>query len=396
MKTIRFLLAVAIVCAWASPAKADGAVSGPVDSACAITSVGGLSCWGEDTAGELGNGTLETDSTTPVAVQDLGAIGVQYVTTGSGFNCGINAIGGAYCWGLNTLIEGGNGQLGIDSTVQYADTATQVNGMGMGTAQISAGQEHVCAVGMVGNVMCWGSNQYGQLGTGNKSSTSTPIGALMLTSGVKQVAAGFGHTCALTTSGEVYCWGVNTYGVLGTNGPMPTLDACATKNVCTESLSTSPLIVEGLPAITELAAEWDGMCGMTSAGAVWCWGAGYMATTSNPYLLNTPAQIAGLPAVAGIGGGWEGLSNCAWTSAGVAYCWGFNEDGALGNGTTTSSLVTPVKVSTITGVTAMSTGQVNACAKAGGHIYCWGKNNAGQLGNGGTQQSLVPVEVSGM
>lgn len=138
-------------------------------------------------------------------------------------------------------------------------------------------------------------------------------------------------------------------------------------------------------------------CGVTTAGAVYCWGRnefgqrGDGTTTSSM----TPVAVSSDLEFASVSAGL--LHTCGVTTAGAAYCWGFNSSGQLGDGTTTSSS-SPVAVSPELGLVfaSVSTGQHHTCGvTSGGVAYCWGLNNNGQLGDGGVTTQHVPVAVSG-
>ena len=172
---------------------------------CAITTGGGLKCWGYNYYGQLGDGTTNSSST-PVDVAGLSQ-GVTAIAAGEGHTCALVS-GGVKCWGNNWY-----GQLG-DGTITQRSIPVDVVGLGSSMDAIAAGGGHTCALGSGGGVKCWGDNGYGQLGDGTTTDSSTPVDVVGLSSGVTAIAAGGGHTCALV-SGGVKCWGDNGYGQLG-------------------------------------------------------------------------------------------------------------------------------------------------------------------------------------
>ena len=185
------------------------AVSAGYAHTCAVTTAGGVKCWGLNIWGQLGDGT-NTSRTTPVDVSGLTS-GVASIAAGSYHTCAVTTAGGGVkCWGYNS-----HGQLG-DGTITYRTTPVDVSGLTSGVASIAAGSDHTCAVTAAGGgVKCWGYNSHGQLGDGTITSRTTPVDVSGLTSGVASIAAGSYHTCAVTTAGGMKCWGWNGYGQLG-------------------------------------------------------------------------------------------------------------------------------------------------------------------------------------
>jgi alpha-tubulin suppressor-like RCC1 family protein len=190
---------------------------------CARRATGGVVCWGRNDVGQLGNGTT-TGSRVPVAVTGL-TDAVEVTVGGNGFTvdltshaCARRASGSVVCWGANNY-----GQLG-DGTRATRSIPAAVTGL-TDAIEVSAGGSHVCARRASNNVVCWGGGGSGQLGIGPGSSALTPT-TVPLTS-VAQVSAGGEHTCARQTGGQVYCWGGNAYGQLGdgtsTDRRLPTL-----------------------------------------------------------------------------------------------------------------------------------------------------------------------------
>ena len=169
---------------------------------CAVTPGGAAYCWGDNTFGQLGNGS-GTSTSTPVAV--AGGLTFAAVSAGGEHTCGVTTGGAAYCWGDNTLAQLGNG-----SGTSSSSTPVAVAG-GLTFAAVSAGAAYGCGVTTGGAAYCWGT---GPLGDGSSTRSSTPVavaGGLTFAA----VSAGGGHTCGVTTGGAAYCWGDAESGQLG-------------------------------------------------------------------------------------------------------------------------------------------------------------------------------------
>jgi len=249
---------------------------------------------------------------------------------------------------------------------------------------IAAGYAHTCALTSAGAVKCWGRNGSGQLGDGTTSRRLTPVAVSGLVSGVQAIATGAAHSCALTSAGRVKCWGYNGDGELGDG---------------TTSRRLTPVAVSGLAGGFQAIAAGEAFsCALTSAGGVRCWGGseyGELGDGTTTRRL-TPVAVSGLASgVAAIAVGY--LHTCALTSAGGVKCWGENDYGQLGDGTTTDRHA-PVDVSGLAGgVTAISAGGGHSCAlTSAGGVKCWGSNYLGELGDGTTTRRLTPVGVSGL
>ena len=313
---------------------------------------------------------------TPVDVAGLSS-GVRAVTAGAAHTCALTEGGGIKCWGANDY-----GQLG-DGTTTDRTTPVDVVGLGNGVDAIAAGNWHTCALTEGGAAKCWGYNGYGQLGDGTTTNRATPVDVLGLASAVRAVAAGGGHTCALTEGSGVKCWGANYYGQVG--------DGTTTNR-------TAPADVVGLAGgVRAIASGLWHTCAQTEDGASKCWGyngngqLGDGTTTLRASPVDVSGLASGVRAVAAGGG-----HTCALVEGGGAKCWGWNGYGQLGDGTC-AERHTPVDVSGLSSATpAISAGGNHTCALlAGGGVSCWGYNGYGQLGDGTTATRATPVDVLG-
>ncbi len=196
-------------------ASGTAAISTGMNHSCALTSAGGVKCWGANGFGQIGDGT-DTNRLSPVNVTGLTS-GVQALSAGGEHTCALTTGGGVRCWGNNDY-----GQIGDGSNTQRS-TPVNVSGLTSGVQAISAGRFHTCAVLTSGAVRCWGSNEDGQLGDGTTTDRSIPVNVVGFGSGGRAVAAGTGHTCAATTGGAARCWGSNTWGELGNGTTSPSL-----------------------------------------------------------------------------------------------------------------------------------------------------------------------------
>ena len=341
---------------------------------CVLTTAGGVQCWGDNEVGALGNGTT-TNSSTPVPVSGLSS-GVAAVSAGGFHTCALTAAGAVLCWGNNADSELGDG------TTTDRLTPTPVSGLSSGVVAISAGTYHTCALTSSGGVRCWGFNGYGELGDGTNVERLTPVSVSGLSSGVANVAAGGYHTCAVTLGGAVRCWGL---GGAGQNGSATGLDAWTPTNVA------------GLTSVAGVVAGYEHTCALTSAGAVQCWGYNGYGQLGDGSRTTTASPVA----VSGLSSGVKaitagGLHTCALTVAGVMKCWGDNEWGQIGDGTTTSPTLPEPVAANARNFTAIAGGYEHTCAvtMAGG-VRCWGHNQAGQVGGGTLPLEMTAVAVFG-
>ena len=280
-----------------------------------------------------------------------------------------------------------NPTISVGQTPQFTASGTVV------PTAVAAGGLHTCMRLPDGTVQCWGRNNFGQLGNGDGSltSSSVPVAVRGLTTATR-VVTGDAHTCALLGDGTVQCWGVGDSGQRG-DGTF-------------NNISTVPGAVVGITGAVAVAARGYHSCALLGDGTVWCWGrnsdgqlgvtpsGSQCPTTPGFFCSSTPVRATGITSAAAVIAG--GYHTCALFGDGTAQCWGRNDDGQLGDGTFTSSS-TPLRVGGLTGAAAVSGGFYHTCALLGDStVQCWGRNAEGQLGNGTTIGSRVPGRVAGL
>lgn len=238
---------------------------------------------------------------------------------------------------------------------------------------------HTCALSTTGAVLCWGYNGDGELGNGTTTDSAKPLPVSGLKRGVRAISAGSYFTCALTAKRAVKCWGSNSYGQLGNN---------------TTTNSAKPVPVYGLDkGVVSINAGSSFACALTEKGAVKCWGANTYGQLGNNSTTSSakPVAVKGF-AKGGLGLGLGGYHGCAITSKHGAKCWGYNAEGELGDNSKVDSL-TPVAVYGLDkGVRALRGGSYTTCAlTTKDAVKCWGYNGDGELGDGTTTGSPKPV-----
>ncbi len=327
---------------------------------CGVKEAGGAYCWGNNTNGQLGDGTFTARN---VSAAVSGGLTFQSLSAGQTFSCGVTTAGDAYCWG-NALTV---------STVPVA-----VPG-GLTFQSVSPGVGFSCGVTTAGDAYCWGENTNGELGDGTTTAASNVPVAVSGGLTFQSVSAGFGFSCGVTTAGDAYCWGSNAAGE-GGNG--------------TNTKSNVPVAVSGGLTFQSVSTGSDHSCGVTTAGAAYCWGfngSGLLGDGTTTAASNVPVAVLGGLTFQSVTAG--GTHSCGVTTAGVPYCWGGNTNGELGDGTNTNSNV-PVGVTGGLTYQSVIAGDHHSCGlTTAGAAYCWGLNVFGSLGDGTNTDSNVPVVV---
>ena len=388
---------------------------------CAVRA-GTVHCWGNNSLGQLGTG-VPRGELLPVA---LSLTGARAVSAGNFHTCAVTEAGGVSCWGLNET-----GQLGTGNTT-FFPTPTPVTGLTTGVASLASGYDHTCALTTDGRVLCWGDNAFGQLGDGSTAVRTQPVPVSIAGVTIAQVAAGAFHTCALSTTRRLFCWGSNASFQLGRSGgsaPSPVEVAGLPADISAIALgwqhscaiaggatmcwgqnalgqlgsnvsgnTATPTAVAGLARpLASISAGTDHTCGIDTGGAAVCWGGNtaFQLGDGQAVGLPRPAAVRGLPSsVTSVATG--SFHGCALDAGGGVWCWGGGDQGQLGDGAF-HNVSTPVQTRLTAGIAAIASGTGHVCAlSAGGAVSCWGANFAGQLGRGTTADSAVPAAPSSL
>jgi len=310
------------------------------------------------------------------------------VSAGSDHSVALKPDGTLSSWGNDSA-----GQLGLNRTIS-SDTPRTVPGLPRIVA-IAAGAHHSVALAADGSVWSWGSNASGQLGDGSQTDRVTPVRAVGL-SGVVAIAAGSRHTLALKSDGSVWSWGDDDFGQLGRDG--------------SGGIKASPGPVQGLSAITAIAAGAVHSVALGGDGQVWTWGSNYYGELGDGTTEDRRAPISVLFSATSITAG------CSYTLAarrdGFVYVWGLNNYGQLGDGTT-QDRHTPTQIS-LSGVRTISAscdqpltfsqvgGDHTLALKPDGSVWGWGSNQAGEVDGGDANGRISylwydePVQVAGI
>ncbi len=207
----------------------------------------------------------------------------------------------------------------------------------------------------------------------------------VIASGRRSIVPGYEQTCAVASTGDSYCWGNERYGALG-NG------------VEINQSQLTAVMVLGGHTFSSLTGGYSHSCGLTAAGAAWCWGKAQIGQLGNGTTVNasTPVAVSGNHVFVQLSSGSSDRT-CGITDTGEAWCWGSNSGGGLGVGATGAGSSIPVRVAGNSVYRQVAAGASGGCAlREDGAPFCWGSNGYGQLGNGKTGgTSSVPVEVDG-
>ena len=309
---------------------------------------------------------------------------IKAISSGGSHTCALTNSNHVKCWG-----SGRSGQLGdkrkgrhISTTPVDVHTSSENASPLDNIKAISSGGHHTCALTNNNHVKCWGSSQSGQRGdkkhgrhisatpvdVHTSSANSSPLG------NIKAISSGGGHTCALTLSGHVKCWGNGKYGQLGnstfSSDPIPTI------------VNSSSMISAPLHSIKAISSGERHTCAITHDSRVKCWGNGDFRQFARIFSGNssTPIDIAPtfLKEIKAISS--RAFQSCALTNNRLLKCWG---QGAYG-----SPFRKPSEIKAVS-----SGGNHNCAINKLNKVLCWGRGGDGQLGDGTSRDSSNPVSV---
>jgi serine/threonine-protein kinase len=346
---------------------------------------GSLVCWGDNRFGQLGTGdTQKHGAPTPVAFGGLGALKV-YAPMGNGeissdltaFTCALASDENFWCWGDNRF-----GQLGTGDT-ESASKPVLVRGIDGRVAKATNGAGNTCVQTNDGSLYCWGRNLQGQLGTGDTRLQLRPA-KIEVGAPIERLGAGGDFTCVRGTDAALRCWGANTRGQLGIGTTDPQLRPTAVKVL---GKRVGRFAAGGAHACVFTEDDGQVWCwGDNRSGQL---GTG----DTERRLVPTEIDRGGLGRVKVNQIFAGGTHTCALRDDNTLWCWGGNRYGQLGTGDTEPRLV-PTEVHHQ--VSAAYAGGAHTCViKKDGSVWCWGNNQYGQLGVESGPESTKPVEVLG-
>jgi alpha-tubulin suppressor-like RCC1 family protein len=325
---------------------------------CTRDTAGVLRCWGAgrgtDNGATLGTGNY-TNVSSPTVIDSTETY--LWPTVGENGSCGVTADSRVRCWGSPPGDGIGSNTF---SPAFVADLERYV--------MVTSGSYHVCGITTRSAVKCWGDNfgrKLGDLAFGPHASApraNAPRTALEGTS-FRWVTAGRNHTCAITTSGALKCWGNNGFGQLG-NGTTLTTGADAFQVADVDSSETYNFVSAGE----------NNTCAVTSLGTLKCWGANTSTQIGDgtSTLRSSPTPIDTGTSYTTVSVAQSGSHACAITTAGSLKCWGLNTSRQLGDGTVTNRS-TPTEIDAGVAYRTVSCGRLYTCGvTTTGVLKCWG------------------------
>lgn len=337
----------------------DVRLSAGYGHACAVAG-GTLTCWGDNTDGQLGVATADGGAGhAPVTVA-----GGPWVApaAGSRHTCALAADGGVWCWGANA-----NGQLGSGDRTSRPEPR-QVPLLAK-AVDVRTAFEFTCAVLADAGVWCWGYNQEGQLGLGDQYPGEDHLEPIQLGRDRDWtfVATGQGHGCGIRAPGRLYCWGRNTESQLGQGATLP-------------QEMRAPVQVGADTAWAEVGCSQSTTCARKRDGSLWCWGAQASGALAVGDLAPRPVP-ARVPAFSDWSAASVGTFHTCGLRPGEIWCAGRNTEGQIGAADFADALPSMMRADPTTGWIEVRAGRFFTCArKADESVWCMGSNTARELG----------------
>lgn len=327
---------------------------------CAISVAGELYCWGSNVWKQPSR--IRYDSTPMPMVDSIR----RFSSVGAGWlhDCAVSMDGRVWCAGITTSGEMGRDPHRVCEFCGRPDTIASP----LRFRSVVTGQSHSCALTLDRRAYCWGSNEAGQVGTGDRVEKIDWPTAVVGGHRWLSLVAGDRHTCGITTEEQVLCWGANNYGQLGFDQRRRA--GCNLPDRC----MAVPYPVDDTTRFASLAAGYGKTCGVSHAGQMHCWGRDYSRLRDTlPITMHIRTAFAIQSMALGYG------SSCALAVGGDAYCWLENNLGTVGSAgigrrRDGSAYLTNQPVNTTLKFIALAAGVSNACGIAtDGGVYCWGK-----------------------
>lgn len=356
---------------------------------CVITRSEQVVCWGGNGSGQLGNGSDAQAlpfTATPVLVS--GMIGASALALGDAHSCALlGRSGQVWCWGSNDFNQLGSAIRGPMTNATTAQATATVGDV----VQLVSGANHLCVLQSSGQVWCWGDNRFGQLASDQFLDANTAVLIPGIPANIAMLSSGANHTCALSRDGQVWCWGDNQAGQIDDSG---------TRRIIEPRLRTD------IPAAEQIQSTNTQTCAMTQAGDVWCWGAyrgllnmplsqpaamlrGSLHTDMCARFVDTSVQCWGDTrevrsiAVAGVTDVAVGYQyECVLLQAAQVLCRGDNQFGQIAADSDVTVSNDYLMVALGAKTHSLSAGDFHFCAAwQQGKLRCWGRNLEGQLGD---------------
>ncbi|SET81606.1 Alpha-tubulin suppressor [Natronincola peptidivorans] len=348
-------------------------------SVAAITTNGDLYTWGRNQYGQLGNGKSgqeEIQSTPKKVLSNIASVAMSKGTNNWGMIAAVATNGDLYTWGRNDYGQVGNGKSG-DGEVQKTPVKILSN-----VASLPSNEGHGAAITTNGDLYTWGTNWFGQVGTGTRTHQTTPVKVL---SDVVSVFTS-STTLAITTNGDLYGWGYTEMGQVGNGKQFP------------EDSQTTPVKV--LSNVVSVTASHTNTAAITTNGDLYCWGEGGDFQIGNESFRSQATPFKVLSNVASFTNEL-GSNPAAVTKNGDLYTWGNNLHGQIGNGEggmgsdpLNWGIKQKVPVKVLSNVVSASIiDSVSSALTKNGDLYTWGFNEYASVGNGTKTNQTTPVKV---